>query len=253
MREITLTPVLTEKQLAALDNQFLTSAQVFRPITMSTIGRTEDRQISFVFARNVIKQAVRDLAASAIGRVGYSAKQSNRAAVRGQDGTEALWGFMEANDFRPEAGMTALTLKHLDLFIEALPFITSVDQAFRNYWPAAYEFQQRLAETTSELVIPGTGFSSLTINGNVITRVHRDEGNAVGTVSCLTQLGKFSGGHICIPRFGVLIESQPGDLLIAAIRDEPHGNIGPVIGERIACVFYLREGALTRPPSPGSF
>ena len=254
MREITLTPVLTEKQLAALENQFLTSAQVFRPITMSTIGRTEDRQISFVFARNVIKQAVRDLAESTIGRIGYGARQSNRAAVRGQDGTEALWGFMEADKFRPEAGMTALTLKHLDRFIEALPFITAVDQAFRSYWPAAYEFQQRLAKTASKLIIPGTGLfvpDDQRQGAGLRWAKSSDDGNAVGTVSCLTQLGEFSGGHICIPRFGVLIESQPGDLLIAAIRDEPHGNIGPVIGERIACVFYLREGVLTRPSGGG--
>ena len=244
MREINLKPLLTAKQVAALDNRFLTSAQVSRPITMSTIGRTEDGRIRFVFARNVIKQTVWDLAASAIGRVGYRAKRSNRAAVRGQDGTEALWGFMEANDFRPEAGMTALTVKYLDRFIEALPFITAVDQQFRRYWPAAYELQQRLAKTALELVIPGTSFSSLTINGNVLTRVHEDVGNAVGTVSCLTQLGEFSGGHICLPRFGVLIESQPGDLLIADIRNEPHGNVAPVLGERIACVFYLRGGLL---------
>lgn len=247
MREITLTPLLTAKQVAALNNQFLTSAQVSRPITMSTIGRTEDGRIRFVFVRNVIKQAIQDIAESAIGRIGYDAKRSNRAAVHGQDGREALWGFMEADKFRPEAGMTALTVKYLYRFIEALPFITAVDQEFRNYWPAAYESQQRLAKATSKFVIPGTSFSSLTINGNVLTRVHEDDGNAIGTVSCLTQLGEFSGGHIGIPRFGAMFESQAGDLLIADIRDEPHGNIGPVIGERIACVFYLRGGLL-----PGS-
>src|SRR5258708_35164801 len=103
MREIILKPVLTDKQLAALDNQFLTSAQVFRPITMSTIGRTEDGQIRFVFARNVIKQAVRDLAESTIGRIGYGAKRSNRAAVRGQDGNQALWGVIGAVKVRPQA------------------------------------------------------------------------------------------------------------------------------------------------------
>lgn len=47
MREITLTPLLTAKQVAALDNLFLTSAQVSRPITMSTIGRTEDGRDTF--------------------------------------------------------------------------------------------------------------------------------------------------------------------------------------------------------------
>jgi GNAT superfamily N-acetyltransferase len=55
-------------------------------------------------------------------------------------------------------------------------------------------------------------------------------------------LGNFKGGHICHPRYGVLIESNPGDLFLAAIRDEPHGNLGPIEGERIACVFYLRGG-----------
>ena len=154
MREIILMPVLTGEQLAALDNQFLTSAQVFRPITMSTIGRTEDGRIRFVFVRNVIKQAVRDFAESTIGRIGYDAKRSNRAAVHGQDGSEALWGFMEADKFRPEACMTALTVKYLDRFIEALPFITAVDQEFRNYWPAAYESQQRLAESGIEIRHP---------------------------------------------------------------------------------------------------
>jgi hypothetical protein len=246
MREMILKPVLTDKQLARLHNQFLTSAHVCGPITVSTIGRTEDGRIRFVFARNAINQAVRDPAEAAIGRIGYRAQRSNRAAVHGQDGTEALWGFMEAAKFRPEPGMTALTVKHLKQFNEALPFIIAVDHAFRYYWPEAYEFQQRVAETASEFVIPNTCISSLTINGgNVLTRVHGDEGNAVGTVSCLTQLGKFSGGHICIPRFGMLIESQPGDLLIADIRNEPHGNIGPVSGKRIACIFYLRGGLLT--------
>ena len=245
MREIILTPLLTAKRVAALGNQFLTIAQVSRPITMSTIGRTEDGRICFVFVRNVLKQAVQDIAESAIGRIGYHARRSNRAAVHGQDGLEALWGFMEANKFRPEAGMTSLTVKYLDRFIEALPFITAVDQEFRNYWPTAYESQRRLAKAAAKFVIPGTSFSSLTINGNVLTRVHEDDGNAIGTVSCLTQLGEFSGGHICIPRFGVMFESQAGDLLIADIREEPHGNIGPVIGERIACIFYLRGGLLS--------
>ena len=245
MRGITLKPRLNAKQLAALDNRLLTSGHVSSPLTVSTIGRTEDGRTRFVFVRNVIKQGLQELAESTIGRVGYDAKRSNRAAVRGQDGREALWGFMEADKFRSEAGMTALTVKHLERFIEALPFITAVDQAFHKYWPEAYEYQQRLAKAVSKYVIPGTGFSSLTINGgNVLTRTHEDEGNAIGTVSCLTQLGEFSGGHVCIPRFGVMFESQPGDLLIADIRDEPHGNIGPIVGERIACIFYLRGGLL---------
>jgi hypothetical protein len=154
---------------------------------------------------------------------------------------------MEAGKFRPEAEMTALTASHIEKFIASMPFCTAVAAQFGRYWPEAYALQQRLAVTVPDYIIPETVFSTVTINGNIITRVHKDDGNAVGTVSCLTQLGKFSGGHVCLPRFGILIESCPGDLLIAAIREELHGNIGPVVGERIACVFYLRGGLLAAP------
>jgi hypothetical protein len=253
VREIILKPVLSDEQVAALDNQFLSPAHCVESITTSTIARTAGGQIRFMFVRNVFRPEMRDLAEMNIGRIGYSAKQSNRAAVRGEQGKEAVWGFMEASKFRPEAGMTALTLQHLEKFINALPFFEAVTEQFRLYWPEAYIFQQRLAQQVPEFVIPNTIYSTLTINsGNVITRVHTDAGNAEGTISCLTQLGNFKGGHICLPRYGVLIESNPGDLFLAAIRDEPHGNLGPIEGERIACVFYLLGGLLAAAPITAS-
>lgn len=245
MREIILNPVLSDERLAELDNQFLSSTHCLEAITTSTVGRTADGQVRFVFVRNVIDKKLGEFAESKIGRIGYSAKQSNRAAVRGEQGNEAAWGYMEASKFRAEAEMTALTAQHIEKFINALPFFEAVTDQFRVYWPEAYSFQQRLAQQVPDFVIPRTPFSTLTINsGNVITRVHTDNGNAEGTISCLSQLGNFRGGHICLPRYGVLVETNPGDLFLADIRDEPHGNLGPIEGERIACVFYLRGGLL---------
>jgi hypothetical protein len=247
VREIILKPVLTDDQLAALDNEFLTPAHCVEPITTSTIARTTGGQIQFIFVRNVFGPEIRDLAETNIGRIGNSAKQSNRAAVRGEQGKEAVWGFMEASKFRPEAGMTALTAQHIEKFINALPFFEAVADKFRLYWPEAHSFQQQMAARAPEFVIPNTIYSTITINsGSLMTRAHTDDGNAVGTVSCLATLGKFTGGHICLPRFGVLIENNPGDLLIADIREELHGNIGPIFGERIAHVFYLRGGCSLR-------
>jgi hypothetical protein len=145
VREIILKPVLIDEQVAALDNQFLSPAHCVESITTSTIARTAGGQIRFMFVRNVIGEELRDLAETNIGRIGYSAKQSNRAAVRGEQGKEAIWGFMEASKFRPEAGMTALTLQHLEKFINALPFFEAVTEQFRLYWPEAHGFQQQMA------------------------------------------------------------------------------------------------------------
>jgi hypothetical protein len=246
MREIILKSVLSDEQVKALSNQFLTGEHCSESLTTSTIGRTPDGRVRLMFIRNVIDREAQALAESNIGRIGYTARRSNRAAVRGLEGKEAVWGFMEAGPFRPEAGMTALTTEHIEKFINALPFLISIADSFRLYWPEAYGLQERFAAQVPTYVIPGTNGSTVTINsGNLLTRAHTDDGNAVDTVSCLTTLGKFSGGHICIPRYGVVIETHPGDLLIADIRDELHGNIGPVVGERIACVSYLRGGLLS--------
>jgi hypothetical protein len=250
MRELILKPVLNDEQLAALENQFLSSEHVCEEISTSTIGRTTDGRIRLVFVRNVIDMALLELALSTIARIGNSAAQSNRAAVRGQSGKEAVWGFMEAGTFRPESSMTALTFQHLERFIKTLPFFTAVNDGFRKYWPEAYSRQLLAAQQIPDYIVPGTIFSTGTINGNVITRTHTDNGNAEGTISCLTQFGNFKGGHVCIARFGVLIKSCPGDLLLADIRDEPHGNIEPIEGDdRVACVWYLRGGLL---PGAGS-
>jgi hypothetical protein len=253
MREITLKPVLTDEQVAALDNQFLSGEHCRETITTSTVARTSDGRVRLVFARNVFSQAEQEILESNIGRIGYSAKQSNRAAVHGQEGTEAVWGFMEAGTFRPETGMTALTAKYIEKFISALPFFGAVSANFRRYWPEAHSLQQRLAELVPDVIIPGTDFSTLTINSNsLMTRAHTDNKNAVDTVSCLTTLGRFTGGHICLARWGVLVENNPGSLLVADIRDELHGNVGPVVGERIACIFYLRGGLLAETPTTGT-
>jgi hypothetical protein len=250
MRELILRPVLSDEQLAALDNQFLTSEHVCEEISTTTIGRTADGRIRLVFVRNVIDLPQQELAMSTIARIGNSAAQSNRAAVRGQSGKEAVWGFMEAGTFRPDSSMTALTFQHLEKFIKTLPFFQAVNAGFSKYWPEAYSRQLLAAQQIPEYIIPGTVFSTGTINGNVITRAHTDDGNAEGTISCLTQFGNFKGGHVCVARFGVLIKSFPGALLLADIRDELHGNMEPAEGDdRVACVTYLRGGLL---PGAGS-
>lgn len=89
--------------------------------------------------------------------------------------------------------------------------------------------------------IPGTMFSTITINKTALFRSHADGRNLEGALSCLAAFGDFAGGDLCFPRFGVSCPVGPGDLLVADTPMEQHGNIGPLSGERISIVAYMRN------------
>jgi hypothetical protein len=88
-------------------------------------------------------------------------------------------------------------------------------------------------------------FSTLTINRSAIFRSHADAKNESG-LACLTALGSFAGGDLCLPRLRVAFRLRPGDVLIADTNREQHGNIGPLVGDRISVVAYLRRFEICR-------
>jgi hypothetical protein len=96
-------------------------------------------------------------------------------------------------------------------------------------------------ELMAGYTIPGTMFSTLTVNRTALFRAHEDGNNLPGGLACLAAFGDFSGGDLCFPRFGVSCPIEPGDLLICDSSQEQHGNIGPLSGQRISIVAYMRD------------
>ena len=96
-------------------------------------------------------------------------------------------------------------------------------------------------ELMAGYTIPGTMFSTLTVNRTALFRAHEDGNNLPGGLACLAAFGDFAGGDLCFPRFGVSCPIAPGDLLICDSSQEQHGNIGPLCGERISIVAYMRD------------
>lgn len=89
--------------------------------------------------------------------------------------------------------------------------------------------------------VPGTMFSTVTVNQTALFRSHADRNNLAGAFGCLAAFGNFSGGELCFPRFGISCPFEPGDLLIGDTNREQHGNIGPLAGTRISVVVYMRS------------
>jgi hypothetical protein len=94
--------------------------------------------------------------------------------------------------------------------------------------------------------VPGTMFSTVTVNQTALFRSHADRNNLAGALGCLTAFGVFTGGNLCFPRFGISCPFKPGDLLIGDTNREQHGNIGPLSGNRISVVTYMRNDLGTK-------
>jgi hypothetical protein len=71
--------------------------------------------------------------------------------------------------------------------------------------------------------------------------VHKDSANADAGPTCLTTLGKFTGGLLLFPQFGLELPVQPGDLIIAATHRHWHCNIRKRVGTRYSLITHYRE------------
>lgn len=130
---------------------------------------------------------------------------------------------------------------------KAMPLFREISDQFRSLLPDRWAAQySRSRETTKDFVLPGTVFTTVTVNKNFQTAVHKDkydlrEGFGVLTVM---ERGKYRGGYYVCPQFRVAVDMRHGDLLLTDVH-EFHGNtpILPISAdyERLSLVLYYRE------------
>jgi 2-oxoglutarate-Fe(II)-dependent dioxygenase family protein len=157
-------------------------------------------------------------------------------------------GYFDRNARYPYCRLTAFNLAdNGERFAAALPFIRCIDRVFAAAVPDRYTAQQAIVQATSpDFYIPETVFTTITVNKNWQTAVHKDVGDykpGFGVMSAL-RAGRFTGCYLCWPQYRVAVDMQTSDVCMADVH-EWHGNT-PLSGtrgryERISCVFYYRE------------
>lgn len=156
-------------------------------------------------------------------------------------------GYFDRSARNPYCRLTAYPLANPEKWETCWPFIKAVDEVFRRNSPERHAAQMEIVRRTSEdFVIHGTAFTTVTVNRNFRTAIHKDAGDfAAGFgVMCGIRAGHYEGGFTCFPKFRVGVNLESGDVLLADVH-EWHGN-SPIIGrpgtyERISLVFYYRE------------
>jgi Oxygenase domain of the 2OGFeDO superfamily len=152
----------------------------------------------------------------------------------------------------PYGRATSYTERNFDKFKMAFPFLQTLAKGFKDLLPWRYGNQMKAAESIDPaFLVPGTPFTTITVNKTFRTAAHYDAGDLDSGLSNLLVLsnnGNYTGGYLVAPEYRVAVNVRPGDLLLINNHEVMHGNTPIVLGdedsERISLVCYFREKML---------
>ena len=157
-------------------------------------------------------------------------------------------GFYDRYARNPFCRTTAFSARHPELYSQAVPYLRSVSEEFRRLHEERWATQRAICDATEpDWIIPGTVFTTITVNKNWQTAVHQDKGDYAAGFGVMTafDVGDYDGALLAFPGFSpvVGIDMRACDILLADVH-EWHGNtpfVGRVPYERLSLVCYYRE------------
>ena len=131
-------------------------------------------------------------------------------------------GYFEATPFaKVPCRMTSYTQKFFKGYRKGIPFLQAIDRQFKKLVPAPYQAQLKRIKTTPAYRIADTAFSSVTINRNFRTALHKDAGDFKDGYGNLTVLerGRYHGGETLFPQYGIGVDLRAGDFVAMDVHE----------------------------------
>lgn len=160
--------------------------------------------------------------------------------------SSGIMGYMDSLNWRNKCRETAFTKKHFDKYNNGLVFIQYINNLYKTLEKGLYDKQLKQTSLTPDLCIEKTCFSTVTVNYNFRTSIHKDSGDFKEGIGNLTVVenGNYSGGYTLFPQYDIAIDVREGDFLLMDVH-EWHCN-SPIILEstdsvRLSFVAYLRK------------
>jgi hypothetical protein len=169
---------------------------------------------------------------------------------------QAVWsgiaGYFDRYPRIPYGRATSFTEKNPEKFAMGFPFLQKLSDGFKQLLPERFAKQKEACDKMDpKFIIPGTVFTTATVNKTFRTAAHRDAGDLNEGFSNLTVVsnnGKYKGGYLVLPEYKVAVNIRPGDLLLINNHEGIHGNTEMTVedpeAERISFVCYFREKML---------
>jgi hypothetical protein len=249
--------------------------------SVSTHYHTVDGNAKLLLLRGVLDADTCTKMLGQLRQIQYSpATNSKRAALKGSPGGDCLFGYIDKYQLvaMPEVRrqrhyeLTAPSVRQFARFQGLWPLCWKMEDLLREYIPTYWGGREideergpairaegdrsdffRMSEKNRKMVeawedwglfynIPGSNFTTITVNHNTRFLAHKDANNSSGALSCLAAFGTFAGGELAFPRLGVAINAKPGDMLVCDCPQELHGTLSASQGNRYTVVVYTREG-----------
>lgn len=245
MIDVRLRSRITDAELEQKIGKLLTDDDYNLLLTRDAFVRKPDGSPLAVYLRGVVPPEVYEQAYPILHRLRAS-KTNNRGQAagapvlaegkhyerekpvygKGKAVASAIVGSFEAAASKQWCRLTAFTRDEVEQWQELFPLFTFIAEEFARHVPERYVAQSAVARKTDEAwVVPGTPFTTITVNNSYPTGVHTDKGDLDEGFSNLFVIrrGEYSGGRLCFPRFRVAVDMQEGDLLLMDAH-EWHGN-----------------------------
>jgi len=134
----------------------------------------------------------------------------------------SVLGYFEQTPFMGlPCRLTSYTQKYFEQFRQGIPFLQQVNNCFKVLLPEEYKKQYDRAKSQPKFQIDDTAFSSVTLNRNFRTALHKDDGDFKQGFGNLTVLeyGQYSGGYTCFPRYNIGFNVRTGDFLAMDVHE----------------------------------
>lgn len=163
---------------------------------------------------------------------------------KGVHSNSAIMGYIDHTHYNRPCRLTSYSHKHFEEYQKGVPFIQSINECFQLLVPDAYRRQYQEAQKT-KYHIENTAFSTITVNYNFRTAVHRDAGDfEEGFGNLVVCQEEMEGGWLLFPRYRVAVVLETGDFMAMDVH-EWHCNsklqAKKPSGFRLSFVCYLRN------------
>lgn len=176
------------------------------------------------------------------GIIGFYDNSSNFHSSREKD----------KNNKQVKCRQTAFTAQNYDKFKNCLGVFKKIDRIYKKLVPKYYKIQKDAIDTIDpEFVIKDTIFTTVTVNRNFRTALHRDYGDfrqGFGNLVIVSE-GDYEGGYTMFPQYGVGVDCRGGDFIAMDVHEWHCNSEIKGEGKRFSFVFYLREKMLKSCPN----
>jgi len=165
---------------------------------------------------------------------------------KGTASHSTIMGYIDSANHKRPCRLTSFSRDYYKDYTEGLPFIKAIDRSFKEVLPNTHQEQLASLKTdAADFQIEDTAFSTVTVNYNFQTALHKDSGdyrNGFGNlVVCQDNI---AGGEILFPQYKLAIHLNTGDFLAMDVH-EWHCNspitYNNITGYRLSFVCYYRE------------